>query len=196
MSGGETPSQSVGPFFAFAMAGRQYGYAYEDIASGEIADEKTPGERIRIVGRVLDGAGTPINDALIEIWQADAEGRYPHPADGRASNQRFRGFGRFGTGTDAHNRFIFHTIKPGRVDDTQAPHLNVIVLMRGLLNHAYTRAYFSDETEANAGDAVLQSVPEARRGTLVAKREEAPAGPVYRFDIHMQGDSETVFFDV
>jgi protocatechuate 3,4-dioxygenase, alpha subunit len=155
-----------------------------------------PGERIRIVGRVLDGAGKAVGDAMIEIWQADSQGRYAHPADGRASNATFRGFGRFGTGTDPESRFAFHTIKPGSVDGAQAPHVNVIVFMRGMLSHAYTRIYFSDDPEANARDPVLTSVPEERRRTLVAEREESAAGTVYHFDIVMQGDDETVFFDV
>ena len=192
----QTPSQTVGPYFAYGLAAPQYGYRHTAIASGDVADELVAGERVRIVGRVIDGAGAPIPDALVEIWQADAEGRYAHPADGRASNQRFRGFGRFGTGTDPESRFIFSTIKPGRVDEKQAPHINVIVFMRGMLLHAYTRIYFSDEAEANARDPVLQSVPEEHRATLIAEREETPAGPVYRLDIRMQGDEETVFFDV
>ncbi len=196
MSLKQTPSQTVGPYFAYSLAAPQYGYPFAAIASDQVADEFVPGEHIRIVGRVIDGAGNPINDALIEIWQADAEGRYAHPADGRLSNQRFRGFGRFGTGTDAENRFVFHTVKPGRVDERQAPHINVVVLMRGMLLHAFTRIYFSDEAEANARDPVLQSVPEERRHTLIAQREETPSGTVYHFTIHMQGDDETVFFDV
>ncbi len=192
----QTPSQTVGPFFAFALSAPQYGYAHGGLASGELADELTPGERIRLVGRVLDGAGEPIPDAMLEVWQADSEGRYAHPADGRPSNQRFRGFGRFGTGTDPQSRFTFTTVKPGPVDGGQAPHVNVIVFMRGMLSHAYTRIYFSDEAAANARDPVLQSVPEERRGTLIAQREETQAGIVYRRDIVMQGDGETVFFDV
>jgi protocatechuate 3,4-dioxygenase alpha subunit len=145
---------------------------------------------------VLDGAGNAIPDAMIEIWQADSEGRYAHPANGRPSNQNFRGFGRFGTGTEPENRFVFRTIKPGSVDGAQAPHVIVIVFMRGMLTHAYTRLYFSDEAKANTRDPVFQSVPEARRATLIAKRDETSAAARYRFDIHMQGDDETVFFDV
>jgi protocatechuate 3,4-dioxygenase alpha subunit len=132
----------------------------------------------------------------VEIWQADSRGRYAHPADSRGSNQRFRGFGRFGTGTDPENRFIFDTIKPGSVDGVQAPHINVILFMRGMLSHAHTRLYFSDEAAANARDPVLQNVPDDRRGTLIAEHEEGPAAALYRFDIHMQGEEETVFFDV
>jgi protocatechuate 3,4-dioxygenase alpha subunit len=192
----QTPSQTVGPFFAFALSAPQYGYEHSAIASGDMADDLVPGERIRIVGRVIDGAGDPVSDAMIEIWQADAEGRYAHPADGRASNQAFRGFGRFGTGTDPQSRFVFATIKPGAVAEGEAPHVSVIVFMRGMLSHAYTRLYFSDEAEANARDPVLRSVPEERRETLIARREETGAAPVYHFDIVMQGDQETVFFDV
>jgi protocatechuate 3,4-dioxygenase alpha subunit len=192
----QTPSQTVGPYFAYGLSAPQYGYEHTAVASDQVADDLVPGERIRIIGQVIDGGGEPINDAMIEIWQADSEGRYAHPADGRASNQRFRGFGRFGTGTDPENRFTFHTIKPGSVDGIQAPHINVIVFMRGILSHAYTRLYFSDEAQANARDPVLQSVPAERRHTLIAAREETPAATIYRFDIRMQGDDETVFFEV
>ena len=196
MSSRQTPSQTVGPYFAYGLAAPQYGYPFTGLASDQVADELVPGERIRIAGRVFDGAGIAIPDAMIEIWQADSEGRYAHPSDGRASNQRFRGFGRFGTGTDPENRFIFSTIKPGAVDGAQAPHISVIVFMRGLLTHAYTRIYFSDEVEANARDPVLASIPAERRKALIASRDETPAGTLYHFDIHMQGDDETVFFDV
>ena len=193
---GQTPSQTVGPFFAYGLTPQQYGNPFRSLAGPTLADEDTPGERIRIVGRVLDGDGVPVPDAMIEIWQADAEGRYAHPADPRASNVRFTGFGRCGTGTDPENRFIFDTIKPGPIGDGQAPHVNVVVFMRGLLSHVYTRIYFADEAEANARDPVLASVEEARRRTLIAARETAPSGTVYRLDLHMQGPDETVFFDV
>ena len=140
----QTPSQTVGPYFAYGLTPGQYGYDLAEFAGGSMADENTEGLRIRIVGRVLDGTGAPVNDAMLEIWQADAQGRYAHPADRRGSNLTFKGFGRFGTGTDPQNRFIFDTVRPGPVGDGQAPHLNVIVFMRGLLSHAYTRIYFSD----------------------------------------------------
>jgi protocatechuate 3,4-dioxygenase, alpha subunit len=191
----QTPSQTVGPYFAFGLAPAQYGYPLKSIAGGQMALADTEGERIRIEGRVLDGKGEPVLDALIELWQADAKGRYAHPVDPRGSNAGFKGFGRQGTGTDPECRFHFYTIKPGQVDAVQAPHINVIVLMRGLLLHAYTRIYFSDEAAANAKDPVLQSVPADRRQTLIAERTTSPAGPVYRFDIRMQGPAETVFFD-
>lgn len=193
---GQTPSQTVGPYFAYGLTPQQYGYPLAEIASGRLAGDDAEGQRIRIEGKVYDGAGAAIPDAMIEIWQADAQGRYAHPADPRGSNADFRGFGRFGTGTDPDSRFIFDTVKPGAIGDGQAPHVNVIVFMRGILVHAFTRLYFSDEAAANAADPVLSSVPEDRRHTLVAERREGPTGTVYRFDIHMQGADETVFFDV
>ncbi len=190
----QSPSQTVGPYFAYCLTPEQYGYDFRAIAGSQLADEHAEGERIRIVGRVLDGAGNAVDDAMVEIWQADAKGRYAHPADPRGSNLAFRGFGRTGTGTDPESRFVFDTIKPGSVE-AQAPHITLCVMARGMLSHAFTRLYFSDESEANAADAVLATVPEARRGTLIAAREDTQAGTVYRFDVHLQGAAETVFFD-
>jgi protocatechuate 3,4-dioxygenase alpha subunit len=189
----QTPSQTVGPYFAYGLAPEQYGYqqTLTSIAGSQMAEGDVEGERIRVEGRVFDGAGNPISDALIEIWQADSLGRYAHPADPRGSNNTFKGFGRCGTGTDRQNRFWFDTIRPGKVDADQAPHLNVIVSMRGMLLHAFTRIYFPDEP-ANATDKVLRMVQAERRGTLIATRV---GNGVFRFDIHMQGENETVFFD-
>ena len=190
----QTPSQTVGPFFAFSLAARQYGYDFPQIATGVIARPGTAGEHIRVTGQVIDGEGAPIPDALIEIWQADSAGNYAAPA-AFADPNAFHGFGRCGTGIGSELRFAFETIKPGG-HDGEAPHLNLIVTMRGMLLHAFTRLYFSDEAEANARCPVLAKVPAARRRTLIAMREDKAAGPVYRFDIHMQGPDETVFFDV
>ena len=188
----QTPSQTVGPYFAYGLSPEQYGYDFGSIAGGDMAPPEVEGKRIRVEGRVFDGAGAVVPDALIEIWQADSMGRYAHPADTRGSNATFKGFGRFGTGTDKQSRFIFDTIKPGPVDAEQAPHLNVIVTMRGMLLHVFTRIYFADEA-ANATDKVLNVVPVERRHTLIA---QPVGGNLYRFDIHMQGMDETVFFDV
>ncbi|MCK5620695.1 MAG: protocatechuate 3,4-dioxygenase subunit alpha [Alphaproteobacteria bacterium] len=193
MSLKQTPSQTVGPYFAYGLTPEQYGYDFNELAGGRLVDDETEGERIHIVGRVLDGEGNAVDDAMIEIWQADAQGRYAHPADPRGSNLAFKGFGRYGTGTDPELRFMFDTIKPGSVDG-QAPHITMCVMCRGMLSHAFTRIYFSDE--ANGDDAVLATVPEDRRATLIAEREETPAGIVYRFDVHLQGGKETVFFDL
>jgi protocatechuate 3,4-dioxygenase alpha subunit len=179
----QTPSQTVGPYFAFGLAAQQHHFDSNQVADGVLAENQ-----IRIVGRVIDGDGKPINDALVEIWQADAEGLYGQPG--------FKGFGRQGTGTNPEFSFVFNTIKPGAVDDRQAPHLTFLVFMRGLLSHVFTRMYFSDETVANAADPVLALVPPERRHTLIATRDDNGAGPVYRFDIVMQGENETVFFDV
>ena len=195
----QSPSQTVGPYFAYGLSPAQYGYPHQSVVTPHLASEETEGERIRLIGQVFDGEGETINDAMIEIWQANAHGRYRHPADDRRDNRLdpgFSGFGRSGTGTDPRHRFIFDTVKPGLIGDGQAPHLNMIVMMRGLLVHLFTRVYFDDETEANAQDPVLLLVPATRRRTLIASREPAASGSVYRFDIHMQGPGETVFFDI
>jgi protocatechuate 3,4-dioxygenase alpha subunit len=192
---GQTPSQTVGPYFAYGLTATQYGYDFDQPFDAVLALDKAAGQRIRLEGRVIDGDGNPINDALVEISQPDGEGRYPQtPDEARAIG--FRAFGRVGTGTGEGNRFVFHTVKPGAQAPGEAPHINVIVLMRGLLLHAFTRVYFSDEAEANAKDAVLASVPAERRHTLIAERVEHGGAVTYRFDIRMQGADETAFFDV
>src|SRR5690606_38815407 len=156
------------------------------------------GERIRIEGAVLDGDGKPINDAMIEIWQADAQGRYSHPRDDRGlPNTKFKGFGR--SSTDKDGIYSFEPIKPGRVpgpgNRLQAPHIVVAIFSRGMLRQVYTRLYFSDE-QSNAEDPILALVPEDRRSTLIASKASRDGQAVYRFDIRMQGENETVFFEV
>ena len=186
---GPTPSQTVGPFFALLFLRRDPGNV--------LVRSETEGQRIRIEGRVLDGDGAPVEDALIEIWQANGSGRYHHPADqGEAPwDPAFTGFGR--TGTDESGRYWFETIKPGRVpfdaQTWQAPHIVVTVFARGLLNHLATRLYFADEA-ANDADPVLRLVPEERRSTLLAEPESVGGKTVYYFDIVLQGEAETVFF--
>jgi protocatechuate 3,4-dioxygenase, alpha subunit len=166
----QTPSQTVGPYFAYGLTAEQYRYNHNQIWSGVMAEGI---DTIQIIGRVLDGKGDVIPDALVEFWQSD-----------------IKKLGRVGTGTDAQGRFIFTTTKPQSING-EAPHIDVIVLMRGLLVHAYTRLYFADEATANATDPLLQAVPTARQKTLLA----VPNGKVYSFDICMQGENETVFFD-
>jgi protocatechuate 3,4-dioxygenase alpha subunit len=168
----------------------QSGYPYRALAGARVADEAVSGTRIRITGTVIDGQGQPLADALVELWQADGQGRYAHPADKRSSNAAFRGFGR--CASDDKGVFAFDTVKPGAIGDGQAPHVTLIIFARGGQNHFYTRVYFADEAEANARDRVLASVPADRRATLIAARE----GNTYRFDIRLQGERETVFFDV
>ncbi|MGL5116979.1 MAG: protocatechuate 3,4-dioxygenase subunit alpha [Beijerinckiaceae bacterium] len=187
---GQTPAQTVGPFFAYSLTPEQYGYAWTSLAGPVLADETTAGERIRIEGMVYDGAGAPIADALIEIMQADTSGKY---AGEGQPNARFTGFGRCGTGAGEPGHYRFETVKPGSAVPGDAPRIDIIVQMRGLLLHAFTRLYFDDELEANAADPVLALVPPERRETLVARRT-APG--VYRLDIRMQGERETVFFDL
>lgn len=192
----QTPSQTVGPYFAFGLTPEEYGKP--GIASSILVNDATEGERIRIHGQVLDGAGEPITDALLEIWQADHDGRYHHPSDKQGAVELFQGFGR--RGTDENGMYSFMTIKPGRVPSNgevlQAPHVNLIVFARGMLVHAYTRIYFSDEVEVNDSDPVLGSVDPKRRSTLIADRDDSRAVPRYQFDVYLQGQKETVFFDV
>ncbi|MDP3136242.1 MAG: protocatechuate 3,4-dioxygenase subunit alpha [Burkholderiaceae bacterium] len=192
---GQTPSQTVGPYFAYGLTSVQYGYDLGQVFDAVVARPQAAGQHIVLEGAVYDGDGQPVLDAMVEISQADAAGRYPQtPAEvGRGG---FRGFGRVGTGTDPQMCFRFRTVKPGPEGAGQAPHINMIVTMRGMLLHTFTRVYFSDEDAANARDAVLASVPASRRNTLVAQRREQGGQVVYRFDIHMQGPKETVFFDV
>ena len=181
-----TPPQTVGPFFHGSLLSR---------ARTVIAPPEFPGERLRIEGRVLDGDGTPVNDAVVEVWQADAAGRY---RDGRAepdgaASDGFVGFGR--SGTDADGRYGFETVRPGPVatpdGSAQAPHLEVHVLARGLLDRLATRIYFEDD-DPGATDPFLLAVPEARRDTLIARRRAVGR---YEHDLVLQGQAETVFFD-
>lgn len=192
---GQTPSQTVGPFFAYGLTPQQYCYDFRSVFPPVMVRPDTPGTFIEITGQVLDGEGKPIDDAMIEIAHADANGKFVTSVE-EVEKTGFTGFGRCGTGTDPENRFFFYTIKPGACSEGEAPYINAIVTMRGMLVHAFTRIYFDDESAANAKDPVLQSVPAERRDTLIAKREERGGRVIYRFDIRMQGDHETVFFDL
>lgn len=192
---GITPSQTVGPFFKYGLTPTG-DYAWNDAFTNSTLTPDVTGDRVRIEGRVFDGDGVVVPDAMLEIWQADAQGRFADPQDKRAlPNVSFRGFARRGTDKDGH--YSFDTIKPGVVPDPdgkpQAPHIVLAVFARGMLRHLYTRIYFSDEA-GNAADPVLGLVPADRRATLIAERE--PGKPVYRLDLRLQGDNETVFFDV
>ena len=193
---GITPSQTVGPFFAPALTPGER-YPWRQPITNDLITPDASGERIRLEGRVFDADNAPVNDAMIEIWQADAAGRYAHPADSRRPNAKFTGFGR--CGTDEQGRYSFSTIKPGGMPGPdgkqQAPHIVVAVFARGLPRHAYTRIYFAEEN-GNANDPILALVPADRRGTLIAKRSEQAGQTVYSFDIKLQGENETVFFDI
>jgi protocatechuate 3,4-dioxygenase alpha subunit len=187
-----TPSQTVGPFFHLGMARAEWG----DLTAGHPASE-----HIAIEGRVIDGDGAPVPDAVIELWQANAAGRYNHPDDQQTDkplNPHFRGFGR--VATNAEGRFRVVTIKPGPVpgrgNALQAPHINIALFARGLLKHLYTRLYFADEP-ANASDPLLTSIEdETARRSLLARRAQAGSPALYQFDIVLQGENETAFLDI
>jgi protocatechuate 3,4-dioxygenase, alpha subunit len=194
---GITPSQTVGPFFAYGLTSNGK-YDWNDAFTNNLVTPDTSGERIRIEGRVFDGDGAPVPDCMLEIWQADAQGRFSDPQDQRAlPNSSFKGFGR--CGTDANGGYVFDTIKPGMVPDPdgkpQAPHILLAIFARGMLLQNYTRIYFDGEA-GNADDPVLALVPADRRATLIAERQPGNGNAVYRLDIRLRGDDETVFFDI
>lgn len=187
---GETPSQTVGPYFSMRLAEK----------GQNVLDSPTEGgERIVVTGKVFDGDGRPIEDALLEFWQANPAGRFNHPDDARdlALDPRFSGFARAMTDFDT-GEYRLETVRPGPVPDLegsyQAPHISVVIQGRGMLNPVFTRLYFSDEEEANQDDLILRQVSPARRPSLIALLEPGTDPKVYRFDIRFQGEDETVFF--
>ncbi len=200
----ETPSQTAGPYVHIGLIPQQAGFDIFEKPFGHVlTTPDTLGERIVIEGRVLDGLGAPCRDILLEIWQANAAGRYAHPADpqaDKATDPAFRGWGR--TGTDfATGVYRFETIKPGAVlgrhgHKPMAPHISFWLVSRGINIGLQTRMYFADEAALNEQDPVLRMIdPPVRRDTLLARREDRGGAAVYVFDIHLQGDRETVFFD-
>ena len=201
----ELPSQTAGPYVHIGLIPHQAGFGiFENNFSNVLIGPETQGERIRIEGRIFDGSGSVTKDILVEIWQANAAGRYNHPADRQEDkplDESFRGWGRTGTNFET-GVYTFETVKPGRVAGRHgrkpmAPHVNVWLAARGINIGLNTRLYFADETEANAEDPVLNMIePAARRETLLARCEERDGAVVYVFDIRLQGERETVFFDV
>ena len=177
-----TPSQTVGPYFTLGLTPEKHESGFGQLITNEIRGE---GEPITIHGKVFDGAGEPVNDAMLEIIQADGNGRLDAP--------EFTGFARAGTGDAADNSYRFKTIKPGPLGKCEAPYICMIVFMRGMLLHTFTRIYFADEA-ANANDPVFSRLPEDRRDSLLARRVESADAVSYEFNVHMQGDRETVFF--
>ncbi|WP_417846891.1 protocatechuate 3,4-dioxygenase subunit alpha [Thalassospira povalilytica] len=200
----ETASQTAGPYVHIGLIPKQAGFdIFENNFTNIMADENTRGERIIIEGRVIDGTGTPLRDALLEIWQANADGRYNNELDRQNTGEidgNFRGWGR--TGTDFETAvYRFETIKPGVVTGRNgrdmAPHVNFWIVARGINIGLNTRMYFADEQNANEADPVLNLIEQTeRRKTLIATRDDSGAVPVYRFDIVLQGENETVFFDI
>lgn len=177
-----TPSQTVGPYLSL-------GLTWPD--GHLVVPQDAPGA-ITLTGVVYDGAGDVVPDGLVETWQADPDGRFDHPDDPRgASGSGFKAFGR--CATDSEGRFRIVTLKPGAIGDGQAPHIDVSVLARGLLDRVVSRIYFPDEPEANAADPLLSSLPPERAATLVA----TPAGPAeLHWDVRLRGERETVFLAV
>jgi protocatechuate 3,4-dioxygenase alpha subunit len=196
----ETPSQTAGPYVHIGLAPGAAGFdIYERELGWDIAGPNAAGERIRIEGLVIDGTGSPIKDVMLEAWQANAAGRHAHPEGGEVE-PGFRGWGRVITDFET-GQWGFDTIKPGAVPGRSgtmmAPHINLWIVARGINLGLNTRLYFDDEAEANAADPVLNAIEwERRRTTLIAARSEQGGQVVYRFDIRIQGEDETVFFDV
>jgi len=199
----ETASQTAGPYVHIGLIPDMAGFdIYERNFGAVLVGPDTPGERIAIEGRVLDGSGTPLRDVLIEIWQADAAGRYNQRRDmpSESVDADFRGWGRAGSDFKT-GLYAFETIKPGPValrgGGAAAPHINFWIVARGINIGLNTRMYFSDEETANAADSVLNMIEqENRRATLVAQRSERDGKAVYVFDIRLQGENETVFLDI
>jgi protocatechuate 3,4-dioxygenase alpha subunit len=200
----ESASQTAGPYVHIGLAPSAAGFdIFENNFGNVIVTPETKGERIRVEGIVYDGSGTPLRDVLIETWQANADGKYNHPGDlqpGKQIDPTFRGWARscsdFTTGL-----YTIETIKPGSVMGRKgrpmAPHINFWIVARGINIGLNTRMYFSDEADANAQDPVINLIEwEVRRKTLIAERQERDGQVVYRFDIRLQGDDETVFFDI
>jgi len=189
-----TANQPIGPFYHFALTP---GWATGDNSAGVMAGPAAQGERIRLTVRVLDRDANPVTNAMIELWQADAGGKYNHHADTqkKTADPAFRGFGRLAT--DDQGLCLFETVKPGQVPGlkgrVQAPHINVSIYAPGLLRRAVTRIYF-DGDPTNASDEILGLVPEDRRPTLMARPGADPSA--WCFDLHLTGPCETVFFDI
>ncbi|WP_298822670.1 protocatechuate 3,4-dioxygenase subunit alpha [uncultured Roseibium sp.] len=197
----ETPSQTAGPYVHIGLAPGAAGFdIYRQELGWDIAGPDAKGERIRVEGIVMDGTGSPVKDVMLEVWQANADGFYAHPEGGGDVEDGFSGWGRVITDFET-GEWGFDTVKPGpttgRDSTQQAPHLNFWIVARGINIGLNTRLYFEDEPEANAKDPVLNLIEwERRRATLLAKKNERDGKTVYRFDIKLQGEDETVFFDV
>lgn len=197
----ETASQTAGPYVHIGLAPGAAGFdIYRQELGQDITGPNARGERIRVEGLAIDGMGSPVKDALLEVWQANADGHYAHPEGGGPVEDDFRGWGRVITDFDT-GEWSFDTVKPGAVmgrnGRMMAPHISLWIVSRGINIGLNTRMYFSDEEQANAADPVINLIEwERRRATLIAQRSDRDGIPVYRFNIRLQGDDETVFFDI
>ncbi|MGN6583024.1 MAG: protocatechuate 3,4-dioxygenase subunit alpha [Rhizobiaceae bacterium] len=195
----ETPSQTAGPYVHIGCVPNfcEIADVFPEDIGRTMVNDRTRGERISVRGHVIDGAGMPLRDALVEIWQADAAGLYNSPSEMRgAADPNFTGWGRCPTDMQT-GEFVFETVKPGRVPfrdgRMMAPHITFWIVARGINIGLHTRMYFGDEKEANEEDPILQRIEhKVRVPTLIARAE----GSTYHFDIHLQGENETVFFDI
>ncbi|MFT4715892.1 MAG: protocatechuate 3,4-dioxygenase alpha subunit [Paracoccaceae bacterium] len=196
----ETPSQTAGPYVHIGLAPGAAGFDIYDHELGQvIAGPNAKGERILVEGSVIDGTGSPITDVLLEVWQANTAGNYAHPEGGPVEDD-FLGWGRVITDFDT-GEWSFETVKPGvtmgRSGQMMAPHINFWIVARGINIGLNTRMYFGDEADANAADPIISLIDlQERRATLIATRSERDNQIVYRFDIRVQGEGETVFFDI
>ncbi len=198
----ETASQTAGPYVHIGLAPGAAGFhIYDQELGHDIAGPNARGQRIRVEGLVIDGTGSAVKDVLLEVWQANADGHYAHPEGGKEVEDGFRGWGRVITDFET-GEWGFDTVKPGAVmgrhGRPMAPHLNLWIVARGINLGLNTRMYFEDEAQANADDPVINLIEwERRRATLIARRDgERDGVPRYRFDIRLQGEDETVFFDI
>ena len=197
----ETPSQTAGPYVHIGLAPGAAGFdIYQQELGWDIAGPNAKGERIRVEGLVIDGEGDPVKDVMLEVWQANADGYYAHDEVAGQVEAGFKGWGRVITDFET-GEWAFDSVKPGKITGSngneQAPHINLWIVARGINLGLNTRLYFDDETDANAEDFLLQSLEKnGRAPTLIAKRSECEGSIVYRFDIRLQGDGETVFLDV
>ena len=182
----QTSSQTVGPFFAYGLTSEQYGYDFPSLLTGNMRKEKINGTPISIKGKVFDGKGEAIHDAMIEIWHVDPNGKY------KLSNQEdFLGFGRQGTGSSEDQSYNFETYKPGKISKYESPHVNFILFARGMLNHLFTRMYFPDEDNSN--DDILNQLSVSDQKKIICRKIEDFK---YNFDIFLQGKNETVFLNL
>jgi protocatechuate 3,4-dioxygenase alpha subunit len=186
-----TPSQTIGPFFAYSLTAEQYRYNFNSIVNEKLLNDKMPGERISIKGQIFDGAGNTIHDAMIELIQPVINSATAQTEIRNRTSEIL--FGRAGTGTADDHSFCLYTVKPAAINGF-APHINISLFMRGSLHRLSTRLYFSDE--ANDNDPLLNSVEPERRNTLIAKEQITGSGIEYVFNIFMQGQNETVFFQL
>ena len=184
----QTASQTVGPFFAFGLTPEQYGYDFPNVIGRNLRKDGVEGIPISLVGQVLDGDNKPINDAIIEIWQADSDGNYA-----TSTKNGLFGFGRSGTGWNDQLTFSFDTYKPGSKSEGDLPHINITVFARGIQNHLFTRVYFPEDKEFFYKDEVLSQLDKSLHNRLTANLISEGS---YHFDIFLQGNNETVFLDI